>query len=184
MFNIDNIIGIFQEFTIYSIPISLILSIIIALLGVVPSVFVTGANIAFFGPIKGFIISLAGEVIGGYITFLIYRFGFKRGLENIKDKNKLLKLIVEGNGKKTGFLIFEGRLLPFIPSGFITLAAAISSVNALTFTIATFFGKIPSIALEALISYDLINIQQNYIRLLISIISVFLLYFTLRKKCE
>ncbi len=181
MFNLDNIVNLFQEYSMYSIPISLIISIIIALLGVVPSIFVTGANIIFFGPVLGFTISLLGETIGGYITFIVYRLGFKKGAENIKNKNVLLKKIVESEGVRIGFLIFEGRLIPFIPSGFVTLAASVSNVNGLTFNIATFFGKIPSIALEALVSYDLINIEQNYIRLGITLIAIALVYFTLKK---
>ena len=182
MFNLDSIVNLFQQYSMYSIPISLFISIIIALLGVVPSIFITGANIAFFGPILGFIISLLGEVIGGYLTFVVYRLGFKKGVENIKDKHNLLKAIVEGEGRKVGLLIFEGRIIPFIPSGFVTLAAAISNVNGAIFIVATFFGKIPSIALEALISYDLINIEENYLRLVFTLIGVLLVYFTLKKR--
>lgn len=181
MFNLDNIVNLLQEYSMYAIPISLFISIVIALLGVIPSIFVTGANIVFFGPFWGFTISLLGETIGGYITFIVYRLGFKKGVEGIKNKHRLLNSIVEGEGRKVGFLIFEGRLIPFIPSGFITLAASISNVNGVTFNIATFLGKIPSIALEALVSYDLINIEQNYIRLGITIIAIVLLYFTLKK---
>jgi uncharacterized membrane protein YdjX (TVP38/TMEM64 family) len=181
MFNLDNIVNLFQEYSMYAIPISLFISTIIALLGVIPSIFVTGANIVFFGPFLGFIISLLGETIGGYITFIVYRLGFKKGVENIKNKHRLLNAIVEAEGKKVGFLIFEGRLIPFIPSGFVTLAASVSNVNGITFNIATFLGKIPSIALEALVSYDLINIEQNYIRLAFTLIAIVLLYFTLKK---
>lgn len=181
MFNLDSIVNLFQQYSNISIPISLFISIIIALLGIVPSVFVTGANIIFFGPILGFIISLLGETIGGYITFIVYRLGFKKSVENIKSKHKLLRAIVESEGNGIGFLIFEGRLIPFIPSGFVTLAASLSNVNGLTFNIATFLGKIPSIALEALVSYDLINIEENYIRLVITILAIVLLYITLKK---
>ena len=78
-------------------------------------------------------------------------------------------------------MIFEGRLIPFIPSGIVTLAASISNVSGWIFIIATFFGKIPSIALEALVSYDLINIKQNYARLLITLIAIVLIYFTMKK---
>lgn len=181
MFNLDNIVNLFQEYSMYAIPLSLVISVIIALLGVVPSIFVTGANIVFFGPFWGFTISLLGETIGGYITFIVYRLGFKKGIENIKNKHRLLNAIAEGEGRKVGFLIFEGRLIPFIPSGFVTLAASISNVNGMIFNIATFLGKIPSIALEAIVSYDLINIGENYIRLVITMIAIVLLYFTLRK---
>ena len=56
MFDLNNIVNLFEEYSMYSIPISILISIIIALLGIVPSIFITGANIIFFGPILGFII--------------------------------------------------------------------------------------------------------------------------------
>ena len=39
--------------------------------------------------------------------------------------------------------IFQRRLLPFMPSGVITLTSAVSDVNGIVFTIDTFLGKIP-----------------------------------------
>lgn len=182
IFTIEDVIEIFMEYNNIAIPISILLSIGIALLGVLPSIFVTGANIVFFGPIMGFIISLIGETIGGYISFLIYRLGFKKSVESFKDKHRILKGIVESEGKEVGILIFEGRLIPFIPSGFVTLASAISSVKGGTFIIATLLGKIPSIALEALVSYDLINIEENFFRLGITVIAI--LIFFVRAKLK
>lgn len=157
-------------------------SIAIAVAGFLPSFFVTGANIIFFGPIKGFFISLLGEVMGAYITFYIYRKEFKNRIEDQElDKYKLLKGIIKSKGKRAAILVGEGRLLPFIPSGFVTLAAAISNINIKEFIIATAIGKIPSIALEALVSYNLININYNYMRLFLTIISIIIIYITLKK---
>lgn len=182
MLNIENVLNIFREYSIFAVPISLIISIIISLIGVVPSVFVTGANIIFFGPVTGFFISLIGETIGAYITFIVYRYGFKKGAESLTTKYELVRKIVNSKGRKGALLVFEGRLLPFMPSGFITLAASISSININSFAIATFFGKVPSIALEALISYDLINIEENFIRLLITIFALILILITIKKE--
>ncbi|MGL5086899.1 MAG: TVP38/TMEM64 family protein [Clostridium sp.] len=182
MFNIESVLSIFREFSIIAMPISLILSIAIALSGVIPSVFVTGANIIFFGPFYGFIISLIGETIGAHITFLVYRKGFKNGAEKLTHKYDLVRKIVESKGRKTALLIFEGRLVPFIPSGFITLAASISSVNIYYFTLATLIGKIPSIALEALVSYDLINIKENFLRFGITIVAIILIFINIKNR--
>lgn len=182
MFSIDSVVELFNQYNNIAVLISLLISVGIALSGVIPSVFVTGANILFFGPINGFLISLLGETIGGYITFKIYRLGFKKKAEFISDKHKLLDKLVNSDGKRSGMLIFEGRLIPFIPAGFVTLAASLSNVGGVRFTIATFLGKIPSIALEALVSYDIINISENYIRLGITLISLLLLWFTIRRK--
>lgn len=182
MSNIEIILSIFREYSMLAIPISLMISIIISLIGVIPSVFVTGANIMFFGPIIGFLISLLGETFGAYITFIVYRKGFKKRAENIIEKYELLRKIVESSGHKTTLLVFEGRLIPFIPSGFVNLAASISNINIGEFTIATLIGKIPSIALESLISYDLINIEENLIRLIITVISLVFILVTIKKK--
>lgn len=174
MFSVENLINIFNQYREFAFLISLLFSILIALSGVLPSIFVTGANIIFFGPINGFIISILGEVIGGYITFKVYRLGLRPANNKIRGHFKIVDKLLDSEGTKAGFLIFEGRLIPFIPSGFVTLASALSNVKDKTFIIYTFLGKIPSIALETLISYDVINIQENYIRLGITLLALIL----------
>lgn len=182
MFNIDNIVEILDKNAHYAIPVSILISIAIALAGVLPSVFVTGANIVFFGPVNGFLISLLGETVGGYITFLLYRLGFKKRVTNFTARHRLLSKLVESRGKRAGALIFAGRLIPFIPSGFVTLAASVSSVNGIIFVAATLLGKAPSLLLEALVSYDIININDNWLRLAITIIALMIVYIVLKIK--
>lgn len=178
---INSLINIFNQYSDLAIFISLFISVIIALLGIVPSVFVTGANIVFFGPINGFFISLLGEVIGGWISFKVYRKGINKFAGNIEGKYELIDKIVKSEGRSVGVLIFEGRLIPFIPSGLVTLAAAVSKVNSLIFIIATFLGKIPSILLEVLASYGVILAYQKNIKLVIGIFSLILLFLTVKR---
>lgn len=173
-----------QRYEEFALLISLIISILIALSGILPSVFVTAANIIFFGPIQGFLISLLGETIGGYISFIVYRKGIKGYAENLSGKYKLVDKITKGKGIKGGILVVQGRLIPFVPSGFVTMAAAISNLDAITFTIATLIGKIPSIGLECIVSYDIININENGIRLLITLVGIVIGYFLIRKYDE
>ncbi|MFL0166214.1 hypothetical protein [Candidatus Clostridium helianthi] len=73
-------------------------------------------------------------------------------------------------------------LVGILPSGIITLAASISNVDSTIFTVATLIGKVPSIALEALVSYDIINIYDNWIRLVITVIGLIFVKFTITKK--
>jgi len=182
MFNVNDMLEVLKNNSSMAIPISLLISIIISLVGVLPSVFITGANIVFFGPIQGFIISLLGETIGAYITFTVYRLGFKKKIEKFTERHRLLSQIVNSEGKKAGILICEARVIPFIPSGIVTLAASISNVNSTIFTLSTFIGKAPSIALEALVSYDIINIYDNWIRLVITILGLIIIALTIRKE--
>lgn len=181
MLDVNDMLDILRNNSSIAILISLMISIGISLSGILPSVFITGANIVFFGPFEGFLISLLGETIGAYITFNIYRLGFKKSVGKFSDKYKLLSRIVNSNGKEAGLLICQGRIIPFIPSGVITLAASISNVNSTIFTIATLIGKIPSIALEALVSYDIINIYNNWLRLAITVIALIFATLTIRK---
>lgn len=182
MFNTDSVISIFEQYRSIALVISILISILISLAGILPSIFVTGANIIFFGPVCGFIISLMGETIGGYITFRLYRLGLKKKVESFRGKYKLLDEIVESSGRRACMLIMEGRIIPFIPSGFVTVAAALSSVEGLGFTLATLIGKIPSILVESLVSYDVINIQENYIRLVFTVIGLILIMLTIMKR--
>ncbi|SQA14989.1 Uncharacterised protein [Streptococcus agalactiae] len=55
MFSVNDIVNFFNNYSEIAVILSLFISIIIAILGVIPSVFVTGANILFFGPIFGFL---------------------------------------------------------------------------------------------------------------------------------
>ncbi|MBZ9690967.1 MULTISPECIES: VTT domain-containing protein [unclassified Clostridium] len=181
MMNADVFIDIMNNYSNIALLISIFASVIIAVLGVVPSIFVTGANIIFFGPIKGFFISLIGETIGAGISFWLYRKGFKKKVENFSVNNKYLKKLVKSQGKESIYLVFLIRLLPFVPSGFVTLGASVSNMNIIPFTIATFLGKIPSIILEALVSYDFINIQDNWIRLIITLLALILIIMFMNK---
>lgn len=182
MLNVDWFLNLLNNYSEIAIFISLIISIIIAISGVIPSVFLTGANILFFGPISGFFISLIGETIGGFITFKLYRKGFKKGFNNLTNKHKVLKEISNSKGNRAAFLIFQGRIIPFIPSGFVTLAASVSEIDDFRYNIATFLGKIPSILLEVLVSYGIVSSGEKSIKLAITIIAIYLIYKSIKSK--
>ncbi|WP_319370672.1 VTT domain-containing protein [uncultured Ilyobacter sp.] len=182
MFSLNDMLKILTDNSSIAIPISILINIIIALLGIFPSVFITGANIIFFGAVKGFFISLLGETIGAYITFTLYRAGFKEKISKLVDRNKLIYKIISSDGKRAGLFILQGRLIPFIPSGAVTLAASISNVNSKIFTVSTMIGKAPSIALEALVSYNIINVNDNWIRLFLTVILLMLVKFLMGEK--
>lgn len=182
MLNVDWFLNLLNNYSEIAIFISLIISIIIAISGVIPSVFLTGANILFFGPISGFFISLIGETIGGFITFKLYRKGFKKGFNNLTNKHKVLKEISNSKGNRAAFLIFQGRIIPFIPSGFVTLAASVSEIDDFRYNIATFFGKIPSILLEVLVSYGIVSSGEKSIKLAITIIAIYFIYKSIKSK--
>lgn len=175
----EEIIQIFADHGQVAILISLAISIIIAVSGILPSVFLTAANILFFGFWEGLLISFAGESIGAVVAFILYRKGFKKiSTKKLSSFPKLERLILS-TGKEAFLLILYLRLIPFVPSGLVTFCAAIGNITLLQFSIASSFGKIPALLLEGYSSYQVMEFGWQG-KLILTIIAVALIIYTLR----
>ncbi|OLY90869.1 Uncharacterized membrane protein YdjX, TVP38/TMEM64 family, SNARE-associated domain [Cnuella takakiae] len=129
--------------------ISLLVNVAIAVIGILPSVFITAANILFFGFWPGTFISFLGEALGAAVSFWLYRKGFKKGADKQLQRFPKAQRLVQAKGREAFLLIFSLRLLPFVPSGLVTFAAAVGVVPALLFVLASSLGKIPALLIEA-----------------------------------
>ena len=144
--------GLLTSYRAFAIPLSLLVEIIIAVAGFLPSVFITAANVAVFGLYWGTGLSIAGESLGALVAFLLYRKGldrltggagrFSAGLE---ARMKRLSQAPEG---RAFALVLAFRLLPYMPSGAVTLGAAGGRMRLWTFTAASTLGKIPALIVE------------------------------------
>lgn len=165
-----------------AVLISILLNVIISVMGVIPSVFLTGANILVFGFSGGFLVSWAGEVIGAVISFLLYRFGLKSIFKISSDHWKVLRTINLLPGKKQIYFMAVLRLAPFFPSGVINLFGSLTSIPLINFFIATALGKFPALLLESAFSFNLLTISKNYINFGVSILVAVFLYFLVKKE--
>lgn len=163
---------------IYAVGISIILNIIISVFGLVPSVFITGANISYFGFKYGLFLSILGEAFGAIISFYLYRKGIGKVKTKVKIRNKYLLRLQETRGIKAFILILALRIFPFIPSGIVTLVSAGSKVSIMNFSIASTIGKIPALFIEAYSIQQIINWgwQGKVILGILSIIILVLLF--------
>jgi len=177
----DQILQFFQQYPHLAIVASLAISVLIAILGIVPSFFITGANILFFGFWKGTTISFLGETLGAVISFWLYRKGFKTTSKKSLEKFSKLSELIQAKGKRAFLLIFTLRLLPFVPSGLVTFAAAIGKVSLLLFVAASSLGKVPALLIEAYSVYQVLNFGWVG-KLIMMLIAVILLFYILRKK--
>ena len=103
---VNSLLHLFNENRDLAFAISIFISIVIAILAVVPSVFITAANILFFGFWNGLFISFLGEAIGAGVAFILYRKGFKKRLEKGLSKYPKLKLLINAQDKQAFYLIF------------------------------------------------------------------------------
>ncbi len=177
----DTIIELFQQYPNAAIIISLVISILIAVSGILPSVFITAANILFFGFWKGTLISFIGEALGAAIAFWLYRKGFKQVSNNKLDKFPKAKKLVMLEGRPAFMMIMGLRLLPFVPSGLVTFAAAIGRVTFLIFIIASSIGKIPALLIEAYSVYQVTEFGWQG-KLILAIIAIAIIWFVLRSR--
>ncbi|MBC7886305.1 MAG: TVP38/TMEM64 family protein [Ferruginibacter sp.] len=149
-----SLLQLFKDYPQFAVIISLVAGILIAVIGVLPSVFLTAANILFFGFWNGTFISFLGESMGAAIAFLLYRKGFKKRVGKGLQNYPKLKKLTEANNKEAFTLVFSLRLIPFVPSGLVTLAAAVGKAPFFLFLVASSLGKLPALFMEAYAVYE------------------------------
>ncbi|WP_456271220.1 TVP38/TMEM64 family protein [Bacillus sp. AK031] len=164
----------------YAIVFSILLNIIISTLGVIPSAFLTAANMTIFGFGVGLIISFIGEVLGVIVSFSLYRKGLKKFNSTNPIHHKHLARLQRSQGTESFFLVLALRLFPFVPSGLVTLSGAFSKMGMMNFALASTLGKIPSILIEAYAIQEVIMMSWKG-KVVLSIISLFIIISLLRR---
>ena len=177
----ETILALFQQHPQLAVGISLGLSIIVALLGLVPSVFITAANLLFFGFWNGTLLSFLGETIGAVVAFFLYRSGFKKASQNGFEKFPRLKKLLEAKGREAFLLILSLRLIPFVPSGLVTFAAAVGNTSVAVFLLASSLGKIPALLLEAYSVYAVAQASWQG-SVILALAACFILYRLLKSR--
>lgn len=166
---------------LFAVCLSIIINVIISILGVIPSFFITAANINFFGFGNGFLISIIGEAFGAIISFFLYRMGIRKVKTKTTINNKYLKNLEGTEGLEAFMLIIALRIFPFIPSGLVTLISAGSKVGILNFSIASTLGKIPALLIEAYSVQQILKWSWQG-KVILGITSIILLAIFYRKR--
>ncbi len=166
---------------------SLLANIFVAVVGVLPSYFITAFNISFFGTVIGFFVSLLGESLGALCAFILYRKGLKKISSGMLKKHPKVNKIINSNKKDQILLILSFRLVPYMPSGLVTYAASISNMKISTFVIFSTIGKIPAMILEVLLVSQAINLvlQKNIsssIAIIATIAITYIIFKIIKKK--
>lgn len=183
--NVEGLAEWIRSWGILGVIGSIVLNIAISVAGVLPSIFLSGANAIVYGLVGGFFVSLTGEVLGATVAFLVYRYGLQKskGLQKLERFSWIHK-INESSRIRKGLAIVLLRMNPLIPSGVINLGAALTSISFADFLLATLVGKIPSMVFETFVGHDLVYLSENKSRLIISLLAgslVFLLFWKREK---
>jgi uncharacterized membrane protein YdjX (TVP38/TMEM64 family) len=179
----EYLIELFNSYPEIALVISVVISIVIAVIGILPSYFVTAANILFFGFWKGTALSYVGECIGAIIAFILYRKGIQQFNPNALDKFRWLAALRNASGRKAIYLVVTMRMMPFIPSGLVTVAASAGKISFLQFSWSSAVGKIPALILEALSVKEIMHFSWLG-KLILTLVLVYLMYRILFHKKE
>jgi uncharacterized membrane protein YdjX (TVP38/TMEM64 family) len=175
----ETVLHLFQQYPNAALAISLLISVVVAISGLVPSFFVTAANILFFGFWEGTFISFAGEAIGAAVAFWLYRKGFKKNASQQFDRFPKVKQLINAENKQAFLLVLSLRLFPFIPSGLITFAAAIGRISFFYFLVSSSLGKMPAMLIEAYSVYKITSFDWQG-KLILFCIAAVLLYISIK----
>ena len=179
--NIHGTVAYLKSFGAWAMGISFVLLVIINLLGVLPNIFLLIANGFLFGLWPGIFVSWAGECVGAALGFMVARYLFRDAARAMLQKTGY-KEQVEDFSSRNGFgLMLAGRALPFMPSGALTAAGAISAISFRDFILATGIGKALSVTIEVMSGHDVVSFQENMPRLIgLGMLSVLMIWGYLR----
>lgn len=179
--NVTGLVEYLRSFGPWAILISFLLDVLINAASIFPSIFLSTANGLIFGLPLGILISWLAETVGVVISFYLMRFFFRSTAEAIIAKSDSLKHIDEVSGEHGLEWMAFARTLPYFPSGILTAIGAVSSISARDYIIANLIGKFPSTALEVVIGHDIVNFQENSMRLAVLVIMVGVIFFAYKK---
>lgn len=149
---------ILSQAGVFAVLVSIFLNTIVSVSGVLPSAFITIGNLTFFGLYGGLLVSIIGEAVGAIISFILYRKGLRRW-QSKQDPHYIIVKLKNLEGINAFWYILSLRILPFVPSGVVTLASAFSKVSLGLFAVASTIGKIPSLLIEAGAIYGFLNVD-------------------------
>lgn len=171
--DMDGTIRYLSSFGIWAAAVSFFIDLIINILGILPSIFISAANGLIFGLFWGIVISWLGETAGVVISFWLMRTLFRGLALRIIGKSARLSQIEKYSSWKA---MAAARAIPYAPNGLITALAALSGISYRDYVIGCLVGKLPSVAVEVILGHDMIYWQDNSIRLGILALMILLLY--------
>ena len=135
----------------------LFINLAVGAVGFIPSVLVTVVNIQSFGLYGGAALTFTGEILGALLGFYLYRIGFSKA-DPKWLRHPFWKKFQNQSTNRVFSLVILLRLLPFMPSGFVTAGAALTSISGTLFFTASSIGKIPAVLLELAAVYGFTQI--------------------------
>jgi uncharacterized membrane protein YdjX (TVP38/TMEM64 family) len=126
----------------------LIIMIIQNVFTIIPLILVISVNISLFGFWHGYLWSWFTSILGGLAVFLAARYWLQDVLVNRVNPRWLSQV-----EKKGPWFVFFGRVIPFIPTSIVNIAAGASVVSMKHFILGTIIGNLLFFLIMSIIAY-------------------------------
>ena len=147
-----------------------LLTLFVNAIGFPPAIIFSTANTLIFGIVPGIILSVVAETVGVTISFQLLRFFFRDTAKRIIRKSRRLKSLDKYSSKKGFEVMLIARMVPYLPSGILNAAGALSSMSLRDYFLASLVGKFPSTGIEAIIGHDAILHEEDFTRIIVVVI--------------
>ena len=162
-----------KSFGIYAALISFFIDVVVNIVGFLPSIFISTANGLVFGLFWGVIISWLAETVGVLISFYVMRTLFRGMAQKVIEQSRTLTKL---DAHKSWQAMAIARAIPYMPNGLVTAVGALSSMSFEAYAFGCLIGKFPSTALEVILGHDVVNFEENSMRLTMIVLAVAIVY--------
>ncbi len=144
----------------WALPVAVLAFAALAFVGV-PQIMLIAAAVVAFGPVTGFAYSWIGTMASSMVGFYLGRAAGAKVLEQFSGAG--VKRFMDHIGKNGFLASFIVRLVPSAPFIVINMAAGVTPMRVLDFTLGTALGIVPKIVLTAFAGNSIVRLMKGQI---------------------
>ena len=144
----------------WSLPVAVAAFAVLAFVGV-PQFMLIAAAVVAFGPVTGFAYSWVGTMVSSLVGFYLGRAAGAKTLERFSGEGvgRFVRMI----GRNGFFASLIVRLVPSAPFIVVNMAAGVTPMRVLDFTLGTAIGIVPKIVLTAFAGSSIMRVLEGQI---------------------
>jgi uncharacterized membrane protein YdjX (TVP38/TMEM64 family) len=144
----------------WSLPVAVLAFAALAFVGV-PQIMLIAAAVVAFGPLTGFAYSWIGTMVSSLVGFYLGRVAGAKALERFSGEG--IRRFMDLVGRNGFFASFIVRLVPSAPFIVVNMAAGVTPMRVLDFTVGTALGIVPKIVLTAFAGNSIVRLMKGEI---------------------
>jgi uncharacterized membrane protein YdjX (TVP38/TMEM64 family) len=133
-------------------------------------------NVTVYGHFIGFLTSAIGNILGSISVFLIFRMFVRPSVEKYAEKHPRISRSLSWVSKQRPSVIFYLSALPFTPSSLLNMFFGCSQFSKRSYMLSIAGGKIIMIAMMSFFGYSIMEISENPLFIIVSLIGLFVIY--------